>query len=336
MLRPTQTGDEPSMSRKSFDIPKWMVWRAWQHVKAKGGGPGVDRVSLAEYEIGLGRRLYKLWNRMASGSYFPSAVRRVDIPKADGTMRSLGIPTIEDRIAQQVVRQALEPKVEPLFHPDSYGYRPGKSALQAVGKARERCWRYNWVLDVDISRFFDTLNHELLKKAVRHHAAEEWINLYVGRWLTAAIAQPDGTMERRVQGTPQGGVISPLLANLYLHYALDRWMVQCQPDIPFERYADDVVFHCETRGEAERLKRALSQRLAQVGLSLNLAKTRIVLCRDSKRFFLQHDSVSFDFLGTPSSPVQPPANTGVSEPPTRPPLAPRRSNASSVCSATCV
>lgn len=273
------------------------MWQAWQRVRANDGSPGVDRVTVAQYAADEKNRLYKLWNRMASGSYFPSPVRRVEIPKGKDQTRSLGIPTVEDRIAQQVVKMVLEPVLEPHFHRDSYGYRPGKSAIDAVAQTRRRCWAYDWVVDVDIQGFFDTLDHARLLRAVRHHSKLPWIGLYIERWLTAPAQHPDGTLEARRQGTPQGGVISPLLANLFLHYALDRWVAKTRPGIRFERYADDVVFHCRSQREAEELLEALRQRLADCGLALHPTKTRIVYCRDSNRPEVGHAAISFDFLG---------------------------------------
>lgn len=257
----------------------------------------MDQVTVEQYAADEKNRLYKLWNRMASGSYFPSPVRRVDIPKGQGQTRPLGIPTVEDRIAQHVVKMVLEPQLEPHFHPDSYGYRPGKSAIDAVAKARQRCWAYDWVVDVDIRDFFDTLDHERLLKAVRHHTQHRWIWLYIERWLTAPVQHSDGRLEERHQGTPQGGVISPLLANLFLHYAMDRWVVKIHPDIRFERYADDVVFHCRSREEAECFLVALRQRMTECGLVLHPTKTRIVYCKDSNRPRTEHPTISFDFLG---------------------------------------
>jgi RNA-directed DNA polymerase len=285
------------INTKSFAVSKGLVWQAWQRVKAKGGSPGGDQVSLAQYAADEKRRLYKLWNRMASGSYFPSPVRRVEIPKGKGQNRPLGIPTVEDRIAQQVVKMVLEPRLEPHFHPDSYGYRPGRSAIDAVAKARRRCWTYDWVVDVDIQGFFDTLDHDRLMKAVRHHTRHRWIWLYIERWLTAPVQHPDGRLEKRERGTPQGGVISPLLANLFLHYAMDRWVGKVHPDIGFERYADDVVFHCRSREEAVEFLAALRQRMIDCGLTLHPLKTRIVYCKDSNRPRTDHPTVSFDFLG---------------------------------------
>lgn len=202
------------MTTKSFAISKQMVWEAYKRVRAKGGAAGIDEQSITEFEKDLKNNLYKLWNKMSSGSYFPPAVKRVEIPKGNGGMRPLGIPTVADRIAQMVVKIAFEPEVEPIFHEDSYGFRPNKSAHQAVGVARQRCWRNDFVLDVDIKGFFDNLNHELLMKAVRKHTQSKWVILYIERWLKAPIQHEDGKFEKREKGTPQGGVISPLLANL--------------------------------------------------------------------------------------------------------------------------
>ena len=226
---------------KPFSISKEVVWEAYKKVKANKGSAGVDDVSIEEFDKDLKNNLYKLWNRMSSGSYFPLPVRRVDIPKPDGKKRPLGIPTVADRITQAVVKARLEPEVEKHFHPDSYGYRVGKSAIEAVGVARKRCWQYNWVLDIDIKGFFDNIDHELLMRAVRKHTDCKWIWLYTERWLKTPVQLPDGSLVETERGTPQGGVISPLLANLFLHYAFDAWMQKYQPDISFERYADDGV-----------------------------------------------------------------------------------------------
>lgn len=281
---------------KSFDIPKALVWRAWKRVKANRGAAGVDAQSISDYERHLASNLYKLWNRMSSGSYFPSPVRRVWIPKTDGKERPLGIPTVEDRIAQMVVKQVMEPRLDPLFHPDSYGYRPNKSAQQAVRQCRQRCWHYAWVVDLDIKGFFDAIDHDLLLKAVRHHVNDVWVLLYVERWLNAAIQLPDGKLEQHSSGIPQGGVVSPLLANLFLHYACDRWLQTHIPDAPFERFADDVVIHCRTRERAEEVLDRLRQRFAECGLELHPEKTRIVYCKDEQRR-LTYLHTSFDFLG---------------------------------------
>jgi RNA-directed DNA polymerase len=226
---------------KPFEIPKREVWEAYKRVRANQGAAGVDGQSIAEFEVNLADNLYKLWNRMSSGSYFPPPVRRVDIPKDDGGTRRLGIPTVADRIAQMVVKRFLEPLVEPKFHHDSYGYRPGKSAIEAVGVARQRCWRSAWVLDLDIKAFFDSIDNVRLMRAVRKHTDCPWVLMYVERWLPAPMQMADGGLVARERGTPQGGVISPLLANLFLHYGFDVWMQRNHPDVPFERYADDCA-----------------------------------------------------------------------------------------------
>jgi group II intron reverse transcriptase/maturase len=281
---------------KPFCIPKLEVMEAYERVKANKGAAGVDGQSIEEFESNLKDNLYKLWNRMSSGSYFPPPVMRVEIPKGDGRMRPLGIPTVSDRIAQQIVKQQLEPELEKHFHPDSYGYRPEKSALDAVGKARENCWKYDWVLDLDIKGFFDNIDHDLLMKAVRYHTDDRWVLLYIERWLKAPVMMTDHTLFHPKKGTPQGGVISPLLANLFLHYAFDNWMERQCPATPFERYADDAVCHCKSLAQAEYLLRKLNERMENVGLELHPEKTKIVYCKDTDR---QKDYAltSFDFLG---------------------------------------
>jgi group II intron reverse transcriptase/maturase len=261
---------------KPFCISKWEVWEAYRRVKANQGAAGVDGQSISEFEVDLKNNLFKIWNRMSSGSYFPPPVRRVDIPKENGRMRPLGIPTVADRIAQTVVKRCLEPILEEYFHPDSYGYRPGKSAIEAVGTARQRCWRYDWVLDLDIKGFFDSIDHCLLMRAVRKHTDCKWVLLYIERWLKAPVQLADGGLIHRGKGTPQGGVISPLLANLFLHYAFDKWIQRHYPRIPFERYADDGICHCRSKAEAEGLRVAIERRFAECGLELNLQKTKIV------------------------------------------------------------
>jgi RNA-directed DNA polymerase len=288
---------EPKPKEKPFDISRWVVWDAYKRVKANQGAAGVDGESIAEFEGDLKGNLYKLWNRMSSGSYFPPAVRAVEIPKAGGKgVRTLGVPTVADRIAQTVVRLYLEPEVEPLFHADSYGYRPGRSALDAVGTCRQRCWRYDWVIDLDIRSFFDTIDHDLLLRAVSKHTQLRWVLLYVERWLKAPLQRADGTLEPRERGTPQGSAISPLLANLFLHYAFDMWMVREYPNVPFERYADDAVAHCATEVQARQVLDAIARRMVEVGLALHPDKTRIVYCKDSdRRGSGEHES--FDFLG---------------------------------------
>lgn len=281
---------------RSFTIEKREVWEAFQHVKANQGAAGVDGQTLESFGERLGPNLYKLWNRMSSGSYMPSPVRRVMIPKADGGQRPLGIPTVTDRIAQEVVRLYLEPLVEPVFHRDSYGYRPERSAIDAIRTARQRCWRYDWVLDMDIKGFFDTIDHELLLRAVRHHTDCRWVLLYIERWLKAPVMMADGSLVSQERGTPQGGVISPLLANLFLHYAFDKWMDRENPQVPFERYADDIICHCRTEDEARRLWQQVEDRLAGCGLTLHPQKTKIVYCKDTNRKG-SFPTVAFDFLG---------------------------------------
>ena len=281
---------------KPFSISKQEVYAAYKQVKANKGAAGVDGQSIADFEKEPGNNLYKLWNRMSSGCYFPPPVRRVEIPKDGGKKRPLGIPTVADRIGQMVVKNRLEPELERHFDPDSYGYRPGKSAVEAVGVARERCWRYDWVLDLDISAFFDTIDHGLLLKALRHRTECRWILLYVERWLTAPVQLPDGTLQEREKGTPQGGVISPLLANLFLHYAFDRWMRRQYPQVPFERYADDAICHLRTEEQARQLRDALQERFEQCGLKLHPEKTKIVYCRDGRRRG-RYLHEKFDFLG---------------------------------------
>ena len=281
---------------KSFVIEKREIWEAFKRVKANQGAAGVDGQTLASFENRLVPELYKLWNRMSSGSYMPPPVRRVMIPKADGGQRPLGIPTVSDRIAQDVVRQYLEPLLELVFHQDSYGYRPRRSAIDAIRTARQRCWRNSWVLDMDIKGFFDTIDHELLLKAVRHHTDCAWVLLYIERWLKAPMMLEDGTLVARDRGTPQGGVISPLLANLFLHYAFDQWMDREHREVPFERYADDIICHCRTEDDAKRLWEQVENRLSNCGLALHPQKTKIVYCKDTNRKG-RYSTVSFDFLG---------------------------------------
>ena len=272
-----------------------MVWEAHQRVKAKQGAAGVDHQSIEEFEKDLKDNLYKIWNRMSSGSYFPPPVKAVEIPKKNGGQRILGVPTVADRIAQTVAKIYFEPLVEPYFYADSYGYRPGKSPIDAVEITRKRCWQYNWVLEFDIVGLFDNIDHELLMRAVRKHTNTEWIILYVERWLKAPFKMKDGTIVTRMSGTPQGGVISPVLANLFLHYAFDKWMDRNQPQNPWARYADDAVVHCRTRKEAEKLLYRLKQRFKECGLELHPDKTQIVYCKDDDRRE-NHEVTSFDFL----------------------------------------
>ncbi len=281
---------------KSFSISTKVIGEAYKRVKANKGAAGVDNETLKDFESNLENNLYKIWNRMSSGSYFPPPVRTVEIKKDETRKRKLGIPTVADRIAQMVVKIYLEPSIEPHFHADSYGYRPGKSAIQAVGKARELCWRNDWVLDLDIKGFFDNLDHEITMMLVRKHTDSKWITLYVERWLKAPAQLEDGTICERIKGTPQGGVISPLLANLYLHYAFDKWMQENYPTMPFERYADDIIVHCRSEKQAYWLKARIKERLAEFKLELHPKKTKIVYCKDGKRKG-NYKNGKFVFLG---------------------------------------
>jgi RNA-directed DNA polymerase len=289
--------DKLKPSGKSFDISKWEVWEAYRQVKANQGAPGVDGVTLEEFDQDLKDNLYKIWNRMSSGSYFPPPVKAVEIPKPHGGgTRTLGVPTIADRVAQTVVARRLEAKVEPIFHPDSYGYRPRRSALDAVAACRERCWKSDWVIDLDIQKFFDSVDHSLMVKAVETHADVPWVVLYVKRWLSAPLALPDGTLQQRDRGTPQGSAVSPVLANLFMHYAFDMWMAREYPGVAFERYADDVVVHCVTERQARNLVAAIGDRMEQVGLRLHPDKTKVVYCQDGNRR-LDYGLTAFTFLG---------------------------------------
>jgi RNA-directed DNA polymerase len=281
---------------KSYQISKRLIVEAYELIKANGGAAGIDGQTIQGFEESLKDNLYKLWNRMSSGSYFPVAVRRVEIPKKSGGTRPLGIPTVTDRIAQMAAKLVLEPILEPIFHPDSYGYRPNKSAHEALEKAREWCWRTDWVLDLDIKAFFDTIDHELMMEAVRFHTPPRWVELYIQRWLAAPAQDDQGVIYQRDKGTPQGGVISPLLANLYLHWAFDMWMKREHPDIGFERYADDIVIHCRTLKEAQELKQQIEARLAACKLALSQEKTKIVYCKDANRRG-KYENIEFDFLG---------------------------------------
>jgi group II intron reverse transcriptase/maturase len=288
---------ESKQEGKSFVVSKRLVWEAWLRVKANAGAAGVDGESIQAFEANLAGNLYKLWNRLCAGCYMPPPVKAVEIPKKGGRgVRMLGVPTVADRVAQTVVYLYLEPEVEPVFHPDSYGYRPGRSAHDAIGRCRRRCWRYDWVLDLDLKSFFDSLDHSLVLKAVAHHTDLRWILLYVERWLKAPLQREDGTLEPRDRGSPQGSPISPVLANIFLHYALDLWLAREFAGVPFERYADDVILHCKSEAQAQLVRDAIIERLAQVGLELNLDKTRVVYCKDSNRTG-SHEHESFDFLG---------------------------------------
>jgi len=293
---PTRKGRSLKDEAKPFGISRWEVWDAYLKVKSNQGAAGLDGQSIEEFEKDLKNNLYKIWNRMSSGSYFPPAVLTVKIPKAKGGERTLGIPTVSDRIAQMVVKNRLEAVMEPLFVSTSYGYRPKKSALDAVAQARQMCWDYDWVCDLDIKGFFDNLDHDLMMRAVRKHAKEKWVELYVERWLKAPAQDEEGRLQKRDRGTPQGGVISPLLANLFLHYAFDLWMRRNWKHLPFERYADDIIVHCRTEREANLVRVNIEVRLKKCGLELHPEKTKVVYCKDSNRNG-SHRNEKFDFLG---------------------------------------
>jgi group II intron reverse transcriptase/maturase len=282
-------------TNKPFMIDKRQVYEAYKAVRSSNGGAGVDGQTIEAFEADLKSNLFKIWNRMCSGSYFPPPVRAVAIPKKTGGERILGVPTVSDRIAQMVVKQMIEPELDPLFLADSYGYRPRKSALDAVGVTRQRCWKYDWILEFDIKGLFDNISHDLLLTAVRKHVNCQWALLYIERWLTAPMERDGKTIERN-RGTPQGGVVSPILSNLFLHYAFDLWMKRTHPDLPWCRYADDGLVHCRTEQEAEAVKAALQARLTDCQLEMHPTKTKIVYCKDGKRRG-QYPNVTFDFLG---------------------------------------
>lgn len=281
---------------KPFEIPKKLVYRAYKDIKSNRGSAGIDEVSMEDFENDIKNNLYKIWNRMSSGTYFPPPVKAVGIPKKNGGIRVLGIPTVADRIAQMVVKFSLEPKVEGYFLNDSYGYRPNKSAHEAIAITRKRCWRYDWVLEFDIKGLFDNIDHELLGKALRKHTQSKWELLYISRWLKAPFQNSQGELVRRNAGTPQGGVVSPLLANLFMHYAFDVWVTRNRPQNPWARYADDGLLHCKTEKEARELLKQLDERFKQVGLELNREKTKIVYCKDSNRKG-DYNNTEFTFLG---------------------------------------
>jgi len=297
-------------TNKPFRIEKRRVYEAYKAVKTNRGAAGVDGETLEMFEKDLAGNLYKIWNRMSSGTYFPPPVRAVSIPKKTGGERVLGVPTVSDRIVQTVVKQMIEPDLDSLFLPDSYGYRPGKSALDAVGVTRQRCWKYDWVLEFDIKGLFDNLPHDLLLKAVRKHVKCNWALLYIERWLAAPM-EKNGEVIERTRGTPQGGVVSPILSNLFLHYAFDVWMTRTHPDLPWCRYADDGLVHCRTEQEAEALKAQLQARLAACGLEMHPTKTQIVYCKDNRRRAM-YPAVKFDFLGYQFRPRQWRSHSGMS------------------------
>jgi len=270
--------DEVKAPVKPFDISEREVWRAWEKVRGNQGAAGVDGVSVEVFEERVRDNVYLIWNRMASGTYFPPAVRAVPMAKSDGGTRVLGVPTVGDRVAQTVVAEHLMSRVEPVFHRDSYGYRPRRSALDAVAVCRERCWRFDWVVEFDITRFFDSVAWDKIVACVQAHTEARWVVLYVRRWLAAGLQLPDGRVVERDLGTPQGSAVSPVLANLFLHHAFDVWMDREFPDAPFERYADDGVIHCRTLERAQQVLAAVVARMAEVGLEVHPDKTKIVYC----------------------------------------------------------
>jgi group II intron reverse transcriptase/maturase len=296
MLPTGIAGMSDMKSAKPYCIAKRVVWEAYQLVRANRGAAGVDGETIAMFEQNLSGNLYKLWNRMSSGSYFPPPVKQVEIPKAKGGTRKLGVPTVSDRIAQTVAKLMIEPILDPLFHEDSYGYRPGKSAKQAIAVTRKRCWQYDWVVEFDIKAAFDQIDHALLMKAVRSHIREDWILVYIERWLTAPFETANGVRLPRTRGTPQGGVVSPILMNLFMHYAFDSWMKRTYPQCSFARYADDAVVHCRTEAQAEAVMRAVALRLEDCGLTMHPDKSKIVYCKDSNRTEA-YPNVHFTFLG---------------------------------------
>ncbi|PWU50082.1 group II intron reverse transcriptase/maturase [Micromonospora sp. S4605] len=289
--------DKLKSPEKPFEISKWEVWEAFREVKRNQGAPGVDGQSIADFEADLKGNLYKIWNRMSSGTYFPPPVRAVEIPKQHGGgTRMLGVPTVADRVAQTVVAKHLGIRVDPIFHEDSYGYRPKRSALDAVQRCRQRCWKKDWVIDLDIQKFFDSVRWDLIVKAVQAHTDAVWVTLYVERWLQAPLQLPDGTLQQRDRGTPQGSAVSPVLANLFMHYAFDTWLARNFPDVQFERYADDAVVHCVSERQARQVLAALGNRMDEVGLRLHPDKTKIVYCKDGNRRG-SYEHTSFTFLG---------------------------------------
>jgi len=282
---------------KSVPVSKEQVWDAYKKVRSNAGSAGVDGVSMEAYDANRSAHLYKLWNRMASGSYFPPPVKEVEVPKKDGKIRKLGIPTISDRVAQMVVKDYLEPRFEKIFSPHSYGYRPGKNAHQALSAVRENVRMLDWVIDLDIKGFFDNIDHGKLMLAVKRHVPEKWCLMYIERWLQMPVLTKSGELtQKQGKGTPQGGVLSPLLANLFLHYAMDKWLEQTHSAVRYERYADDAILHCKSKVQADYVVRNLNKRMKQCGLELHPEKTKLVYCRDHRRQG-DHPMVKFDFLG---------------------------------------
>jgi group II intron reverse transcriptase/maturase len=296
---------------KAHPITRKMVWEAYKEIKSNGKAAGVDGLSLTDYAKDLSGNLYRLWNRLTSGSYFPALVREKQIPKTGGGSRSLGICNVEDRIAQQVARKRLEQLIEPTFHPDSYGYRPGRHAHQAIDEATRRCFKSSWVIDLDIKSFFDTIDHELLMKAVIRYTEEKWILMYIKRWLKAGVLRENGAVEMKEEGTLQGSVISPLLANVFMHFVFDKWMEKHYPNVPFERYCDDIIVHCRSEKQAMFMKAMIAERLQACKLSLNEEKTKVVFCKNPvNKGDKEHKHVSFDFLGYTFHPKMTPTRNG--------------------------
>jgi len=281
---------------KPFEISKQLIWKSYQLVKANGGSAGIDQESIEGFERNLKDNLYRLWNRMSSRTYFPPAVKAVAIPKKSGGERLLGIPTVSDRVAQTAAKMVLEQILEPIFDMNSYGYRPGKSAHDAIAVTRTRCWKYDYIVEFDIKGLFDNINHAMLMKALKKHCDCKWVLLYVKRWLEASLQHSDGTIIMRDKGTPQGGVISPILANLFLHYAFDVWVRKEMPTIPFCRYADDGLLHCHSKKQAELVLERIAERFKQCGLEIHPDKSDIIHCKDKNRTGT-FARISFDFLG---------------------------------------
>jgi len=282
---------------KSIPISRPMVWEAYKKVRSNQGSAGVDQISMEEFDAERSKHLYKIWNRMASGSYFPPPVKEVEIPKKDGKIRKLGIPTIGDRVAQMVVKEYLEPRFEQIFSPHSYGYRPNRNAHQALESVRSNCKKTDWVIDLDIKGFFDNIDHGKLLLPIEKHVSEKWCISYINRWLQMPVQTKSGELvQKQGKGTPQGGVISPLLANLFLHYAMDKWLEQTHPTVSYVRYADDAILHCRNKAQAEKVLETLKERMQRCGLELHPEKTKLVYCKDYRRQE-NHETVKFDFLG---------------------------------------
>lgn len=281
---------------KPFAIPKQLVLQAYYKVKANKGSPGIDGETIEAFEENLKNNLYKIWNKMSSGSYFPPSVKSVPIPKKSGGTRILGVPTVSDRVAQMVVKMTIEPALEAIFDDNSFGYRPGRSAHDAISITRKRCWQYDRVVEFDVKGLFDNIRHDLLMKALRKHCEIKWVLLYVERWLRAPLESRDGTKTARNLGTPQGGIVSPILANLFLHYVFDTWVRRNLPGIPFCRYADDGLLHCKSERQAKFVMMKLTRRLQECGLEIHPEKSKIIYCKDKNRKG-NYEDITFEFLG---------------------------------------